>query len=286
VALRAEAETVSCRTVREKLGNVGSMGTVSKLLKQCLDEADETPASLRQLPPDLQRAILAFADQQADLARSQIAEELVASQLERAILVEDNERMSTDIEELRDQLACANSAKALTEGQVIQLTGAAARAREETTAERRALDETRVELARLQLRLDAIGRLEAELRELRVQCEALRDTCAQAEQAAAVLDAQNVALGSQVANLKGALEKGSAINERLDQKVEELTRLLDREREARVVAERELAVATAVQGMRPTASRHEKKDNGSQATLWQGDSTSGRPQVVAGDEKA
>jgi hypothetical protein len=39
-SLRGQSRYISLRTVREKLGNVGSMGTISKLLQQCLRKED------------------------------------------------------------------------------------------------------------------------------------------------------------------------------------------------------------------------------------------------------
>lgn len=269
-ALRAEGKTASSRNVREKLGT-GSMGTISKLLQQCLDDKEGTPDSLRQLPPELQRVILAFADQQAEAARTQIGEELISCKLEVAGLAEDNERLTTIIEDLRMQLAQALSGRAAAEGRVEQVLGELAGAREETKVERHAAEAARVEMAKLQLRLDALGPLDVELRDARAQSEERREECARVLQAAAVLEAQKLALFDQVQELKGDLANARATSAKLDEKIQALSALLDNEREEKAVAERELAVAKVLTGGAPNIERRGRKHRGQQGTLWQGE---------------
>lgn len=275
-ALRAGGEAVTTRAVYEKLGRIGSMGTVHKLLQQCLSEKHETPDSLRQLPPELQKVILEFADIQVDNVRRQIAEELSGARQEMAELAEDNERLTAMVEEMREQLVRVASDKATVEGRVEQLVGELAAARDETAGERRAAGEARMELAKLQLRAEALAPLEAEVREARARYEAERSACARAEQAAAVLDAQKLALGDQVQDLKGELANARAATDKLDKTIMELSALVDRERVARTVAERELAVTTAMRAERPSAAAKVRKAKGQQSALWQGDMPDGQ----------
>lgn len=275
-ALRAAGEAVTTRAVYEKLGRVGSMGTVHKLLQRCLSDKDETQDSLRQLPRDLQQVILEFADIQIDSARRQIAEELSGARQEMADLAEDNERLNAMVEEMREQLAAAASDKATVEGRLEQLAGVLAGAREETSAERRAAEEARVELAKMQVRVEALAPLEGEVRDARAQCEAQRGACARAEQAAAVLDAQKLALADQVQSLKGEIANARAATDKLDKDVVELSEVVDRERQARTVAERDLAVATAMLVERPGAAERTRKGRGQHGALWQGDPPDGQ----------
>lgn len=259
-ALRTDGKPVSSRGVRERLGNVGSMGTINKLLQQCLGEKDVGPQSLRQLPPELQYAILTFVDQQADYARKEIAEELVRYKQETLDLANDNERLSTTLGDQREQLAQAAADRASAEGRVMQLMDELASAREATRAERLATEATRVELVKLQLRVEVIVPVEAELREAREQCQSQRDACARAEQAAAVLEAQKLALESQVQELKSALTTARATNERFEKRVGDLSGLLDREREARAIAERDLAVAFVTFNGRTRSGKKAQKE--------------------------
>jgi len=272
-ALRAEGGKVSSRAVREKLDNVGSMGTVSRLLQQCLGEKDNTPDSLRQLPPELQHAILVFADQQAEIARRQLAEELIGCKQEMRDLAEDSEQLTATIEDLREQLAHATFNGATVEGRVAQTLDELAGAREETTVERRAAETARVELAKLQLRVQALESVEGELRDARAQHDRQRSECARAEQAAAVLEAQKLALGDQVQELKGEVANARAAGARLDKKIEELSDLLHKERVTRTVIEREFAVASALGSEQPPTEKKGRKHRGVQTTLWEGEST-------------
>jgi chromosome segregation ATPase len=280
-ALRAEGNKVSSRAVREKLGNVGSMGTVNKLLQQCLSEQGDTPESLRQLPPELQHAVLVFADRQADVARRQVAEELISCRREMGDLAEDNEQLTATIEDLREQLVGARSDRATVEGRVAQALEELAGAREETAVERRASEAARVELAKLQLRVAALESLEDELRDVRAQYEAQRSECARAAQAAAVLEAQKLALGDQVQELKGELANARAAGDRLDKKIQGLSDLLDKERATRAVIEREFAVASALSSEQTATEKKGRKHRGVQTTFWEGESPDGQVSPTA-----
>ena len=275
-ALLAEGSKPSSRAVREKLGGVGSMGTISKLLQQCLGEKDTTPDSLRQLPPELQHAILVFADHQADVARKQVAEELINCKQEVNDLAEDSEKLAAAIEDLREQLARAMSDRATIEGRVAQALAELAGAREETAVERRAAETARVELAKLQLRTQAMEALAGELRDARTQHETQRSECVRAEQAAAVLEVQKHALCCQVQELKDELTNARAAGARLDEKIQELSGLLHNERLTRAVIEREFAVASALSSEQPSTEKKGRKDRGVQTTLWEGEPPGGQ----------
>lgn len=275
-ALRAEGNRPSSRAVREKLGGVGSMGTISKLLQQCLGEKDTSPDSLRQLPPELQHAILVFADHQADVARRQVAEELINCMQEVSDLAQDSEQLAATIEDLREQLARAMSGRASVEGRVVQALEELAGAREETAVERRAAEGARVELAKLQLRTQAMETLEGELRDARTRHETQRSECVRAEQAAAVLEAQKQALGCQVQELKDELTTARAASARLDEKIQELSGLLHKERVTRAVIEREFAVASALSSEQSSTEKKGRKHRGVQATFWEGDPPEGQ----------
>jgi len=264
-ALQAEGKPVSSRSVREKLGNVGSMGTINRLLQMSAADKNRKPDSLRQLPPDLQRTILDFTDQQANGARAQIAEELVACRLEMADLATENERLSAAVEELRIQLETTAAEKAVSEGRLAQLTSELAMARKETAAERSSSENVRIDLVRLQLRVDALAPLEHELNKTRRQCEEHRDACVRLEQANAVLDTQREALERQVHDLRSELVEAHSKSDGLSEKTEKISGMLEQERAARVLAERELAVARAVHGKRNPAALGRKGKSQSNA---------------------
>lgn len=251
-ALQGEGKNVSSRSVREKLGNVGSMGTVNRLLQQALSERDEKPQSLRQLPSEIQLAFLAFADQQAKEARSQIAEELIQCRREMAELAEDNNLISATVESLHGQLSDAVSQRATLEGRLEQLANELASAREETSKERGKSETARMELVKLQHRIDVLAPLEGELRNSRAQCVAHRDACVKLEQTVAVLETKKDSMEQRSSTFEVELSDALAVRNKLTDKVETISSLLDKEREARMQAERELAVMTATYARRRT----------------------------------
>lgn len=264
-ALQAEGKPVSSRAVREKLGNVGSMGTINKLLQKSLDDKDRKPDSLRQLPPDVQRTLLEFADQHAEAARAQISQELVGCRLEMADLATENERLTAALEELRTRLEATAAEKAAIEGRVAQLTSELVMARKETAAERSAGEAVRIDLVKLQLRVEALAPLERELNKTRLQCEGHRDACVRLEQANAVLDTQREALERQIHDLKSELVEAHSNSAGLSEKNEKISGMVEQEREARVLAERELAVVRAVHGKRNPAAQARKGKSQSNA---------------------
>jgi chromosome segregation ATPase len=257
-ALQAEGKAVSSRSVREKLGNVGSMGTINKLLQQALNAKEPIPDSLRQLPPDLQRSILDFADQRAEDARTQIAKELINCRLEMTDLATENEKLTAIIEELQSELAATAGEVARAEGQISQLTTELTAAREETTAERLSSQAIRMELVKLQLRVDTLSPLEHDLQEAHARFATQRDACIRVEQANAVLETQLSTLLGRVNDLKNDLAESRANGAELGERAKELQEMLEQKRAALALVERELAVENALKTARNLAKPRRK----------------------------
>jgi colicin import membrane protein len=273
-ALRAEGAKPTIDQVWEAFDKAGSKGTIHKLVKQYLGELDATqkaPESLRLLPPDIQQVILIFADQAAAMARERIANELVECRKEGASLADDNERLTAEVEDLRMQLAQAGADKATAEGRAVQIASELAAARELIGVERAAAEQARKALAKAELRLEAIASLEEELRTTRTERDAQREARADAERAAAVLGSKQKEHEERVQDIKSTLASLRDTCARLETKNGELAEALERERQARSAAERELAVLTAVQTARPGTGSKSKKGREQQGALWQGD---------------
>src|SRR5260370_13445777 len=81
-ALKAEGVKPTARAVRERLGNTGSMGTVTRLLQQWRDAQQRQAASTLMLPPALQRAILEFMELELAAARATLEAELASQRQE------------------------------------------------------------------------------------------------------------------------------------------------------------------------------------------------------------
>ncbi len=272
-ALRVEGVKPTIDRIWEALDKAGSKGTVHKLAKQYfaeLEGADKPPESLRLLPPDVQQVILAFADQVATTARQKIADELLECRQEAASLADDNERLAAELDDLRTHLAQAASDKAAAEGRAEQLVSELAAVREEIGVERAAAEQARTALAKAELRLESVGPLEDELRQTRTERDAQREARMEAERTVAVLSSQHDQHEERVQDLRGSLAGMRDACARLEAKNSELVEALAAERQARAVAERDLAVLAAVQAERPDAGRKSKRGQGQQAVLWHG----------------
>jgi DNA repair exonuclease SbcCD ATPase subunit len=272
-ALRADGAKPTIDRIWEALHKAGSKGTVHKLAKQYfadLEGTEKAPESLRLLPPDVQRVILAFADDAAATMREKIAEEPLESKREAASLADDNERLTAELDDLRTQVAQAVSDKAAAHGRAEQLANELVAAREEIGTERAASERARTALAKAELRLEAIGPLEEELRQSRTERDAQREARSEAERVVAVLSSQQKEHEDRVQELKSSLARIRDACARLESRNGELADALERERQARAVAERERAVLAAVQAKRPGNGTKAKKNPVQQEVLWQG----------------
>lgn len=245
-ALRAEDKNVSSRSVREKLGNIGSMGTINKLLQQCLRDPVDEPGSLRQLPSELQHAIFSYADRQAETARAQIANELVQCKHEMVNLSDDNEHLTEAITNLQQQVDALVAEATETQGRTARLLVELDNVRQETATERRAAELARIELVKLQARAEQLAPLADELRDTRIQFHTAREEYMQSQQNAAILEVQKKSLENINQTLSNELADAKEAGRALSDRLEKLSAILEQERTARALAERELAVKVAV----------------------------------------
>lgn len=201
-ALKSEGKKPTSRLVRERLGNTGSMGTITKLLQRWKAGQERERVSALSLPPALQRAVLDFMDQELAATRSPLEAEL--SELKESLeeLATENQGQEKAIDGLRDQLDQVSAEKASAEGKAAQLTADLGTARDEGARERQAAELARTELAKAQLRLEAMPRLEADLGAVRGELVKESKARVDAEQSAAVLSAQKTDLEARVADAK------------------------------------------------------------------------------------
>lgn len=180
----------SSRSVRERLGNTGSMGTINRLLQDWKATQERHVAQPLTLPPVLQRAILDFMAQELATAKTQLESTLTEQRQEMTDLVIENERQGADIEERINAEIAMRAELATLQGRIAQTEGELANARRETLHEREDAAHTRIDLAKALLRLEAMPRLEADLETLRAELKAERQERTKATQQAAVLEAK------------------------------------------------------------------------------------------------
>jgi chromosome segregation ATPase len=117
--------------------------------------------------------------------------------------------------------------------------------REAVAGERNKSEVLRIELLKMQIRVDVLTPLEEELRQARTKHDMQSSAYLKLEQNVAVLEAQKNSLEQQHSRLQAELTDAHLVRNKLADKVEATSLLLEREREARMHAERELAVTTA-----------------------------------------
>lgn len=178
------------RAVRERLGNIGSMGTVNRLLQEWRTTQARRSVQPLALPPALQRALLDFMAQELSAAKTGFETSLSELRHEMADLALENERQGANIEDRTEAEAALRTELDTLKGRLLQTEGELTNARLDVAREREDTAKARIELAKALLRLEATVRLEADLTALRGELEAERLTRIAATQQAAVLDAK------------------------------------------------------------------------------------------------
>ncbi len=203
--LQAEGLPPTAKLVRSRLGDVGSLGTIQKHLMEWRSGQGDTQQVTRMLPPELQRAVFKFVDEEVSRINSELRHQVEQQTREIADLAADNAEQTRLVSELRADLAEQARFKDNQDGQLTRLLDEVKAARDETALERREAELARHELAKMQSRLEAQAPLESELHQLRADFEAEREVRVRAERDAAVLQAQKEILEARVAELKEAV---------------------------------------------------------------------------------
>lgn len=232
-AIRATGTKPTARAVRDAVGG-GSMATVLKYLQVWQSGQVKPAAQDVTLPPTLTRALVDFIGQEVAQAKAGLEADLAVAQQAAADLISESERQAAGIEAQEKALEEAFGDKAELAGKLGQIEVDLGTARDEAGRERLAAEAARTELAKAQLRLEALPRIEAETDRLRVALEASEKARQEAERQAAVLMARLEAADAvktdhikQIAAAEGRADKAEAKAEKAEQlaqaKTSELT---------------------------------------------------------------
>ncbi len=172
----------------------GGLGTIYQLFKRWQARQELHIDGGLSLPPGLQKTILDFMAQEIAGARQELETNLAESEHRAADLARENERQAGVAEEQSDQLAMLHEKAALLEAHVEKLGHDLDEARDDARRERSAAEYTRTELAKAELRLEGMPRLEGDLSALRGDYEVEHGKRIAAEQAVAVVAAQKESL--------------------------------------------------------------------------------------------
>ena len=184
--LAARGERPTLRGVRAELGT-GSMGTIQKHLAQWQGSRRQIVTSAASLPTEIQRVILSEIERSISEARAELEGDLAATKGDRDALAEDNEQQTEQIEQQAARLVEIEATGQQQAGRIGQLDADLLTARETTERERSIAEQARQALAKAELRLEALPKVEAEVDRLRQALEIERQARTVAEQSAAVL---------------------------------------------------------------------------------------------------
>lgn len=123
-------------------------------------KAPDTPVVL---PAALQRALVDFISQEVASAKLNLEQDLVSAQQAQRDLITGNEGLAAEIEMLQSALEATQGERRQLEGRYAQLTADFSEARQTAEAQRQAAESARTEIAKLQLRMEGVPRLEAEI---------------------------------------------------------------------------------------------------------------------------
>lgn len=236
-AIKASGGKPNPRLIRERHGS-GSLGTVHKYFQQWLaGQKRQVEASLT-LPPGLQRAILEFLDQELTSARATLEADLADAQQASADLATENERQAAQIDALQADLEELSAEKASLVGRVSQMEHDLSATRDEAAREREGAEAARTELAKTQLRLEAMPILEKENERLQAALDVERTARTDAERLAATA-------GTKAEGLSARLADTQAQHQQLADQVKELQAQRTSEWTARTDVERAAAGAGA-----------------------------------------
>lgn len=225
-AMKIEGVKPTSRAVRERLGNTGSMGTINKLLQRWKAGQERQISAALVLPPALQRVLLEFMDNELTNARTTIEAELADQQQEASDLATENERQVIENESQGETIELLRAEVSVHQGRAGQLESDLVVARDEAARERSGAELARTELAKAQLRLEAMPRLEADLMAVRGDLETERKARQQAEQSAAVLTAKLEAAERRASESDARTGKAEAATTKAVEKAEAVAREL------------------------------------------------------------
>lgn len=168
--IKAEGGKPTPRQIRDRHGS-GSFGTIHKLFQQWESTQALAIEAGLSLPPSVQRAILEFVRHELSLGRADLEERLGQTTTSAEDLATENERQAVLLDEQLATIENLRGEKAALAGRLAEIETAICTHREDSARERQAAEAARTEVAKLMLRLEGLPRLEAELAELRKECQ-------------------------------------------------------------------------------------------------------------------
>lgn len=206
--LKNSGRTPTARTIRQMVGDVGSLGTIQRFLTTWQSAQIDAPSATRVLSSELQRSIFKFVDEEVSRINAELKQELDNCNRAMTDIAVDNERQTALVRQLEAELAEQAKAMAEQDGRLARLLDELGAANNETSRERRKAELARIELAKTEPQLKRLGTLETECSGLRAALETQRQACVRAEQNAAVFEAQKADLKARLAEMNPVTLRG------------------------------------------------------------------------------
>jgi chromosome segregation ATPase len=158
----AKGQIPSARALRAAIG-AGSMTTIHQYLRLWQQTQPAPTPRSHELPPALQKAMAAFIEQEINQAISDIKTELANEQQANQDLIVESERRSQTSEEQAKQITELQSKNLELSVQIAQLSVSQTTVLKDIERFRQVAELTKIENAKLETKLEAMGLLQFEL---------------------------------------------------------------------------------------------------------------------------
>jgi hypothetical protein len=196
----AAGERPTLRSVRAVLGT-GSMGTLTRHLAAWQSGRRQMVAEAATLPIDMQRVLLDAIEREVAGARATLEADLVATKADRDLLAEEAEQQAAALDAQGVRLGEAEIMVQQQAGRIEQLAADLVSRDQVGEQERAAAEAARQALARAELRLEGLPKIEAEVERLRVALDAAQARAVAGEKQAAVAAEKVAGLEARVRDL-------------------------------------------------------------------------------------
>lgn len=200
-AITAEGGRASLRNVRERIGR-GSLGTVQKHMLVWSESRSQDVQATVALPGELQRVILEYVQREVVAATSRVQAELLDARQSIETLVAESEGQSNLIQDLMTEAAAQRGENQQQAGRISQLESDLVVANARADSERVAAESARTELAKANLRLEMLPKLEAEIERVGISLDVEKKRANDAERTLSGIQAELVAAREMMASMR------------------------------------------------------------------------------------
>lgn len=200
----------TARAIREEIGG-GSMATVLKFLQAWQGKQKHPLDASPTLPIGLQKALVDCIAQEVNAAKTLLASELATAQQANTDLIAESEEQAAVIDKQLIEISALQAEKSELTGRLTQIANDLADAKASAEEQRKIAASALIGHAKLELRLEGIPALQAEVEKLRSALDAERVSRVASDQAAAVAAAKFAMAEGQVSDLQKRLAKSDSI---------------------------------------------------------------------------